>query len=382
LVQFLVAFGNLVGRSAYFTAEAAEHPTNLFAVLVRLSSKGRKGSSWEQILRLLEQVDEEWAQNRVQSGLSSGEGLIWAVRDAITKEKPIKSRRPGGCTRYETVIDDPGVSDKRLLIQEPEFAQVLKVMQREGNTLSPLIRQAWDRGNLRTLTKNNPAKSTRAHISIVGHVTREEVRRYLAETEMANGFGNRFLWVAVRRSKSLPFGGGRVDYGSLLGPLRRAARFAKGCNELTRNKLADLHWKRAYEALSEGRPGLLGAMLGRAEAQVMRLAVLYALLDRSRQINHRHLCAALELWGYCERSARFIFGDSLGNHEIDRLLAAIRAAAGGLTRSQIYSDVFRRNTSKEVIRSLLGQLLELDLVRRETDPHHGPGQPVERWFAR
>jgi hypothetical protein len=37
-------------------------------------------------------------------------------------------------------------------------------------------------------------------------------------------------------------------------------------------------WEERYEELSADRPGLLGAILGRAKAQVVRLALVYALL--------------------------------------------------------------------------------------------------------
>lgn len=72
---------------------------------------------------------------------------------------------------------------------------VLRVLRQETNTLSAIIRQAWDGGPLRTLTKNSPAKATNAHISIIGHITKNELCRYLSETEAGNGFGNRFLWL-------------------------------------------------------------------------------------------------------------------------------------------------------------------------------------------
>ena len=40
-------------------------------------------------------------------------------------------------------------------------------------------------------------------------------------------------------------------------------------------------WMRVYPQLSEGEPGMLGAMTSRAEAHVLRLACIYALSDRS-----------------------------------------------------------------------------------------------------
>ena len=47
--------------------------------------------------------------------------------------------------------------DKRLFLVEGEIASTLKVMERETNTLSPVIRSAWDGGNLsHYLTKTTP----------------------------------------------------------------------------------------------------------------------------------------------------------------------------------------------------------------------------------
>jgi hypothetical protein len=80
-------------------------------------------------------------------------------------------------------------------------------MERHGNTLSPTIRNAWDGKRLQTLTRNSPLKATGAHVSIIGHITRDELRARLSRTNMANGFANRFIFARVKRSKLLPFGG-------------------------------------------------------------------------------------------------------------------------------------------------------------------------------
>jgi hypothetical protein len=140
LIQTLAAFGNCIGRTAFFTAEADRHYLNLFAVLVGATSKGRKGTSWGQVRRLFERIDEQWKTNCVSAGLSSGEGLIWSVRDAVEKKEPIKEK--GRIIDYQMVITDEGIEDKRAFILEAEFASVLRVMAREGNTLSATIRQA------------------------------------------------------------------------------------------------------------------------------------------------------------------------------------------------------------------------------------------------
>jgi hypothetical protein len=259
LIQLLVGFGNLVGRGPHTQVEADRHGVNLFAALVGVSSKGRKGTSWGQMRRVLQHVDAEWANGRVQSGLSSGEGLIWSVRDQIEKQQPIKD--DGRVVGYQTIIEDPGILDKRLLAMESELASVLRVMGRDGSTLSAQIRQAWDTGNLRVLTKNSPAVSTGAHISLVGHITRDELVRELNSTEAANGFANRFLWVAVKRSKHLPEGGriDEVEFGPLVARLSRATELARATGRVDRDEQARQIWHGVYAELSEGQPGLLGA---------------------------------------------------------------------------------------------------------------------------
>jgi hypothetical protein len=207
---------------------------NTFAVLVGESSKARKGTSWRHVLRIFERVDEQWKADCVTNGLSSGEGLIWDVRDPITRT--FKNKKTG---EEEREITDCGINDKRLCVVEGEFANVLKVMTREGNTLSPVIRSAWDSGNLRSMTKNSPARATGAHISIIGHITKDELRRLLTETESANGFGNRFLWLAVRRSKCLPEGGNieTENLNDLVKRLHGAIEFARSAaGEVTRSE--------------------------------------------------------------------------------------------------------------------------------------------------
>ncbi|MEJ7638515.1 MAG: DUF3987 domain-containing protein, partial [Singulisphaera sp.] len=359
-------------------AEGARHYMNLYAVMVGLTGKGRKGSSYAQVMRVLESVDPAWAQSRVLNGLSSGEGLIWAVRDPIEKDEPIKDKQTKEVTGYQKVMTDLGVADKRLMIFQAEFARVLKGMAREGNTLSDLIRRGWDTGDLRSMTKNTPAQATGAHISIVGHITRDEAREYLNRTEMANGFANRFLWAFIRRSKLLPHGGklSSVNFTPILQELSEAVHFAKGCKELSRDAGADAIWAEAYPMLSEGLPGLLGAILGRAEAQVMRLACLYALLDRSAVVRPPHLLAAIALWRYFENSARYVFGTSLGDQDADTLLAAIRASAQGLTRTRSCGCT---REQERAVRGLLARLLEYGLVVREGS-NTTAGRP-KRWRA-
>lgn len=366
LIQFLVAFGNVIGRSAHFVAEADRHYMNLFVVLVGQTSKGRKGTSLGHVLRVLAGVDTAWSESRITSGLATGEGLIWSVRDEA-----------------EDLVSGKEHRDNRLMVTEPEFARVLQVAEREANTLSAIIRQAWDSGNLRVLTKKDGARSTDAHISIIGHVTKDELRRHLTDTAAGNGFANRFLWVCTRRSKFLPEGGAlhTVDFAPINRQIAQARNFARVAMELQRDTQARELWRAVYPRLSEGRPGLLGAVTSRSEAQTMRLACVYALLDCSGAVRSEHLLAALEIWRYCEASARFIFGDALGDAVADEILRELRQNPLGLSRNDIREHFQRNKTSAEIGRAL-NVLQEHGLADvswdRETD---GQKRPTERWVA-
>ncbi|TPW22026.1 MAG: hypothetical protein FD126_86 [Elusimicrobia bacterium] len=378
LTNLLVAIGSVIGAGPHFRVEKSQHALRLFAVLVGESSKARKGLSWNQIPGLIAGSDPNWPADNVTSGLSSGEGLIWHVRDPISQQSPMREK--GRIKGYEMVQTDPGIEDKRLLVVEPEFARTLKVMAREGNVLSAVIRAAWDDGNLRVLTKSSPAVATGAHISIIGHITKTELLRYLDSTEAGNGFANRFIWMLVRRSKALPEGGGLPD--AVIAPLREAVArcvgFATTIGEIKRDAEAKELWAQVYQALSDGKPGLFGAVIGRAEAQVMRLACLYAVLDCSDVIRVAHLQAALAVWKRAEDSAQFIFGGRVGDPVADKIMEELKISRSvGLSLTEI-SKLFGRHESAERIGKALALLREGGMAYSEKSDTEG--RPEIRWF--
>jgi hypothetical protein len=312
LLSFVTGFGNAVGPGPHAVADGAAHPARLNVVLVGSTSRGRKGSAWAQARRVLVAAESGWGADRIMGGLASGEGLISAVGD-----------------------DSP---DRRLLVTEPEFARVLAVAGREGSTLSSIVRECWDTGDLRVMTRKDPLRATGAHVSIVAHVTSEELRRRLSETEQANGFANRFLFALVNRSKLLP-SGEEVPTRILNGLVRDTAsalQAARKVGTIRRTPEAEELWAAVYTEMAEESPdGLVGAVTARAEAQVLRLSVAYALMDESPAIEPPHIEAAYAVWEFCEASATLVFGGSLGDPIADRLLLALRAAgSAGLDGAQ------------------------------------------------
>jgi hypothetical protein len=383
LVQLLVAFGNAAGRGPGWRVGADAHHLNLYVALVGDTATGRKGTSWAEVRRVFELAEPEWVRERVRSGLSSGEGLIHHVRDDLVTRRKARTKAEKQEADGDGFIEDvePGVDDKRLLAFQGELGQTFKVMAREGNPLSPILRDMWDHGNAGNLTKNQPEKTTGAHVSMVGHITATELEQSLDQVERANGFANRFLFICTRRARSLPFGGSLADAD--LEPLghafRDALEFARGQGVLDMDAEARAAWEQVYEPLTERPDGMLGAITGRAVPIVRRLAVIYALLDSESIVRLVHLQAALALWDYSERSAAHIFGATIGDRTADRLLRHLAdAGTEGLARSDIRSLLGGRIEAHNIDRAL-GELRARGLARDRRISTGG--RPEERWFA-
>jgi hypothetical protein len=207
LMTALVEAGATIGTGPHILISETVHHARLFSVLVGASSRARKGTSVAPVQRIFEAASQHIRRNstlpfpgglplRISYGpLSSGEGLVYAVRD------PVEVKGEDG----EIKVVDEGVEDKRLLVIEGEFSAVLRACQREGNTLSAILRTAFDHGNIEPLTKHNRIKATGAHINFVGHITEHELHCLLTSIDVWNGFANRILWAAVRRTRQVPF---------------------------------------------------------------------------------------------------------------------------------------------------------------------------------
>ena len=372
LLTYLTSFGNAVGRGPHYVVEDTRHFANLFTLLAGNTAKARKGTSSDRIRAIFQLADPVWAIERVQGGMSSGEGVITAVRDAIyTLHKGVLQ------------LTDPGVSDKRLLLFEPEFSSVLAVLNRENSILSRVVRDAWDcRQMLGTMTKRDPTRATEAYISIVGHITITELQRRLDETTMANGFANRFLLGCVRRARLLPHGGNlQAHERERLGRYtQEALNAARTMTQVEMTAAARERWTTEYPALSESGDRLTDHMTARAEAQVIRLALLYALLDQASAIEVAHLEPALALWRFCKASSSYIFGELTGDGPADVILAALRGAgANGMMKREIF-DLFGRNLSASKIDAALARLQASGRAVSRPMPSLG-GRPRQMWYA-
>lgn len=311
LFEILAAFGNAVGRAPYVSVGAVHQAANLFVAKIGETAKGRKGQGWAEVRRIFRRADEQWAHAAITSGLSSGEGLIASLSEYTDKKGNVTT------------------PDKRALVIEPEMGKVLRVIGREKNTLVDVVRDAWDGEILRVKTRKDPLEAPDTHVTIIAHCTLEEVNKELDDLLVANGFANRFLFCCAFRSRKLAFGGNLTEntIQDLADKLSEALNVARNIQEVTWSEPARATWKQLYEGTGfRETTGLTGAIAARGEAQTVRLCLIFALLDGCRKISLAHLRAAYACWQYAEDSARYVFGNRLGDPVEERLLDAARDA--------------------------------------------------------
>ena len=380
LINFLVTFGNAVGRNPHGMAGKTRHGTNLFAGLVGRTGDARKGTSWDPIHDLFDRALPVYTREHIQGSVASGEGLISLVRDRHEKRVQIKDKKTGRMTMdYETVVEDEGVDDKRLLIVDSEMSGLLKVMGRTGNILSEQLRKAWETGDLQNLNKTSPLKATGSHISIVGHITPDGLSKHLTEAESANGFGNRYIWLVVKRSKPLPEGGDIPPLNNYVTDIKQLVELASEKARIGRDADARLMWKEVYQDLTAAGVGMFGELTARRAPIVLRLSLIYALLDGFDIVLPAHLLAALAVWERSEESVRFLFGDATGDPTGDALYEAMVNRPEGTTRTDLHAALGRNRPVSEIDRALtaLHRAGRARVVRQKSEH----GREVEAWHA-
>jgi hypothetical protein len=378
-VQFMVGFGSVVGRGPHALVGATRHAPNLFCAVVGETGKARKGTGLDLIRHLLGLADPTWSRECITTNLSSGEGLIDAIRDAV--EKVVVDKKTG---QASPAIVDEGVSDKRLLVACTELAGPLRASKNERSTLSPTLREAWDGKDLCTLAKNAARRVTDPHVSLIAHITREELARLSTEADIFGGLFNRVLWPLSKRVRFLPEGG---DIGTAhrLGDLiRDCVDRARQVGLITRTPAARDLWASIYPSLTTvAEGGILGAILGRGEAQTLRLSLIMALLARRREVDVADLEAATDLWHYCRDSARVIFAPAAGLATVDlggKIVSAVTAAGpDGISRSTLAERLYIRRDRRAEFLTELARAKARGLIEATIVPTSG--RPREEWRA-
>ncbi len=369
--NFLATFSALVGRVAFQHIGDGTCHARPFFLLVGRTGKARKGTSEFTVRRIFDAAEQSLADEyprikRHEGGLSTGEGLGWAIRDKADDD------------------DAGGTDDKRLLVVEAEFAGAMAAAQREKNTLSATVRTAWDGKDIAPLVKNAAWCASWPHIVLVGHITSTELIDRMTDVDAQSGFLNRFVILHIVRAKlcALPKPTPIEEIGRLAALVTERVRFAIGV-DYTANNSREIRmtgeairlWCDEYPALTAEQPGIAGTLLVRVEIYTRMLAMIFALLDQSDVIEPQHIRAALAWVRYWRDSVLYIFATLAAKAEAERLNDASaevlvfieqnpRCARAAITTA------FRNKMTGPQVTAAINHLLNAapPLIRQETLP--------------
>ena len=321
--NFIGSFSAIIGRSAFQNIGDSVCHARPYFLLVGRTGKSRKGTSEYTVRRIFNGVEQILHDDyphdypplkRHEGGLSTGEGLGYAIRDLV------KDDEGGG--------DNGGTDDKRFYTVESEFAGTIAVSNRETNTLSPTIRIAWDGKTIAPLVKNAKWVASAPHIVISGHITSAELIARMSDVDALSGFLNRFVILHIVRPKlePLPKRTPDGDIECIAVQVAESVRFAAGADvtignikPITLSKESVKYWCAQYRALTTESEGKAGALLVRTEIYARMLAMIFALLDKTDVIEPQHIEAALAWVNYWRDSVQYIFGTLVAKAELERL---------------------------------------------------------------
>jgi hypothetical protein len=161
--------------------------------------------------------------------------------------------------------------------------------------------------------------------------------------------------------------------------LRQALAKAQSTGAIKRSAEADRLWEVVYPELAAARAGAFGKATERARPQVMRLALLYALLEGNPVIAVEHLRAALAVWRYCEASAGVIFGRQQEQEPLAFQLLSLIEQGPGITRNGLHEATGKKHSAEDRA-DALAWLQAQRLVHAKLEPLPQGGPPCERWF--
>ncbi len=345
LLTTLVMFGAATGRGAFTSIGADLHRSNEFLCVLGGTGTG-KGQSFSMARRLFEEIDLDWTKRGLHSGLSSGEGLIQLVSDP----------EPGG----------PQDRLKNVLVFESEASRPLRVMKREGSTLSPILRDAWDgREKLEVLTLK-AVKSTSPLIAVLLHSTPEELLDTLPPLSLVNGFLNRFILALSSPIRELPFGGEahKILPRRLVEILKANLASARRKNEIGISVDARAVWERHYSKIIAPEEGAIGEYKARGRAHIRRLSMLFCLAEGLDEVQASHLQAAIHAWNYSLEVARRLLDRLAPGKPNPKQTIRLSLESGPKTKSDLHG-VFGRNKSGTEIADLLEQMMRSGEVELE-----------------
>lgn len=354
LFQAIVILGNLFDRKFYMTINGSNIYTNEFALMVGKTSKARKGTGFKAISFFFKKGWGKVFEDRIKRGVSTGEGIIWAIHDDIFKEFIDKNGE------RQKKLEYAGIENKNLIFLEEEFSKPIKNGKRDNNNLSETLRVAFDSDTLQSLSKIQPATASNPNISLIGHTTKEEFTKVLSDVDKDNGMFNRILFAHSYRANILPHPKDfeiMLKESGILIDLFVLKDFIDKSESIKINftdKGAEW-WDKFYTEHGNAPDQANENIKGRTETHILKIAMIFAVSDKTYQLDVDHLEAASAVINYSNQTIDYVFGNQHNQiSPLTKITSFIQSKGGQCNRTAISYELF----SKKIKSYLLDQYRE------------------------
>ena len=369
-VQLVVALGNYLGFAPHIPEGATLRRPNLFLALVGGTGSG-KGSSFAWAEWVLRHLDDRYLVDRTTTAVGSGQGLLAKITDTVF------TLNAAG----DEVVAIEGSDDKRVLYVEEELGQLFtRMLAQDG--IEKMITKAWDSGLLETTTKKESMRCEQPHVSIIGHITPDELFDRLEHRLVDNGFSNRWLYMLIKptqvkflepRPEDVP------DLAEacaiLTGTIRSFSSSYDGQPFHLTSQAHDLFAATARHMADRHDTGAMAKQTARWRSTIFKFAMIYAAAEGTTAISDSHFLAARATYAYATRSARAFFGSMSGNENVDRFLSMWRADGYRNVTLTDITEMFSRNLTAVKRNAMLDRLRRDGLIAVETRVSSG-GRPA------
>ena len=368
LLQTLVACGSSLGPEPFLSEGAKRLHPNLFALIVGRTGGG-KGMSLAHVEHAMKSIAPTFWATRPITSASSGEGLLKTICDPVW----------GLDSKGEPVLRDAGSEDKRVLLIEEEAGSIfIRVAQQE--VLGKFLTTAWDSGRLMNVVKDSKMECATPHVSIIGHITPDELTDRVTSSHITSGFINRWTMALIRPTA---VDDSLVAPEDIVGLDDAILRIRDGLNEfrdsgvhqfVLSDEADKLRRETSVWVRENEEPGAMAHLAVRFQSQTLKLTMVYAAVDGTHVISADHLRAARAVTAYSHRCARAFWGGVFLDDLTDDFMSLWRGIGYEAISLSDLSALFSRHLTASKREHMLRRLLRDGVI--ETSQVKGDGRPA------
>lgn len=280
--------GTLIGRRVSVWYARPLYP-NFFTVLVGETEKTKKTTAMRFALEIFYAL--KGFKGKAIPGVSSAEGLLRCLGAYIVEKEAER-------TGYDCIL---WLEELAALLRKGRQEAVLN--------LPPMITHLYDLPKEVELpTRKQPLRLLNPFLSILSGTTLEWLQSSIREEELLSGFANRFLYITGVPKPPIPLPR-KPDLSPIIREISSIQPFWEAGASLSLSASAIAEWDAFYSRWRRWQPtGTLAAIVGRIPEYTMKLALLYAVLERKHEISGEMMKAACDFAYYLYNSYAELFG--------------------------------------------------------------------------